>query len=709
VARALNVQYLISGSTFLTPTSSGTTYSAGNLSAAWPAANLTDTLTVRAYADVAGGVGAVMQLRINGVIVGTREVSSTSPADYSFAVPKILPDAKVDVLFTNDGQVNAANRNLYVQYIRGNGWTIGAFGNNVSFDAGTGEAAIDGVGVSATYGAMYSNGGLRFIVGTTNSSGSTAEQKAAARLLLQASFGATAGDIQRVTQLGRAGWIDEQINQPFSADMVSHVESKFALGDAYRPGGPSYSPNWVSQRFWATAASSPHQLRRRVGFALHQILTISQADSGLYQHVRGYAQYVDTLNRLAFGNYRELLEEIALSPMMGIYLSHIRNRPEDLTSTRMPDENFARELMQLFSIGLHELNIDGSPVLDSSGQAVETYSNTDVMALAKVFTGWSWGVADSQLTESMFRWGSIDLKTAAGDQRIDLQRMKAYPGQHSTVEKRLFVGKPWAAVLPANQSAQADLKSALDVLFNHPNVGPFVGRQLIQRLVTSHPSLGYVGRVAAVFNNNGKGVRGDLAAVTRAILMDAEAVNPPAGSTGKLREPVLGIAQWLRGLGARSTSGEFMINYDLDSIGQRQWHPPSVFGYFRPGYVPPNTQFANGGITVPELQLANESSTTRWINLAMAMAGYGLGWNGTANDVSADLQPLIDLSQIGNVDGMVEFLNLLLHAGGMSGVLKADIIDAITSVSGSDAASHANRARVALFLALASPDYLILR
>ncbi|MFG6432149.1 DUF1800 family protein [Roseateles sp. LYH14W] len=709
VTRALQVQYLIAGSTFLTPTSSGATYSAGNLAAPWPAANLTDTLTVRAHASLAGNVGALMQLRVNGVIVGVREVRSSTPTDHVFSVPKIQPGDKVDVQFINDAVVDGQDRNLFVQSIRGSGWTQAAFATHVSYDMGSGEAAIDGLNVSATGGAMYANGATRFAVNTITPVISTPAQQNAVRLLQQASFGVTPNDIDRVVQLGRSGWVDEQLQKPFSPDMVPYVESKFALGDSYRPGGANYSINWVSQKFWATAATDAHQLRRRVGFALHQILTVSQADSGLYGHVRGYARYVDTLNRLAFGNYRELLEEIALSPMMGIYLSHMRNRPEDVGGSRMPDENFAREVMQLFSIGLHELNVDGSPVLDGYGQPVETYSNADVVALAKVFTGWSWSFPDGQLTETTFRGGTPDLKTAANDLRIDLQRMKAYPGQHSTGEKRLFASKPWAATLPAGQGAQADLTAALDALFKHPNVGPFIGRQLIQRLVTSHPSPAYVARVAATFNNNGKGVRGDLAAVVRAILMDPEAVTTPAGSIGKLREPVLAVSHWLRALEARSASGEYMINHDLIGLSQQQWHAPSVFGYFRPGYVPPNSSFANAGITVPELQLTSETTTARWVNLAMSMAGNGVGQYGSAADVSANLQPLIDLAQAGNLDGMVERLNLLLYAGRMSAALKADIVDAVTSVSGTDLPSYTNRARVALFLALAAPDYLIQR
>jgi uncharacterized protein (DUF1800 family) len=255
-----------------------------------------------------------------------------------------------------------------------------------------------------------------------------------------------------------------------------------------------------------------------------------------------------------------------------------------------------------------------------------------VMALAKVFTGWSWGLPDAELTEKNFRWHD-PVTTTAGDRRIDLLPMKAYPGQHASAAKTLFTGKPWATTLPANATAQADLKQALDTLFKHPNVGPFIGRQLIQRLVTSQPSPAYVARVAGVFNDNGRGVRGDLAAVVRAILLDAEARGTPPAGFGKLREPVLRVAHWMRALGARSASGDYMMAWELDGVGQRVLQAPSVFGHFRPGYVPPNTGFATGGRTAPEFQIVNESTVAAWINTAEAMAGTGLGWTGSANDV----------------------------------------------------------------------------
>ena len=482
----------------------------------------------------------------------------------------------------------------------------------------------------------------------------------------------------------------------------------FDLGNDYRPGGAKYTPGWVAQQFWKNAATSPDQLRKRVAFALHQVFMASQADSNLWHHARAYAQYQDTLNQQAFGNYRNLLEDMALSPVMGIYLSHLRNRKENPATGLLPDENFAREVMQLFSIGLNELNADGSLKLDAAGKPIETYSNSDVMAMARVFTGWSWGFPDAQLTDAYFRWGSPGF-TLATDQKIDLQRMKPYPGQHSTAEKKLFAGKPWALTIPANTAAPESVRLALSALFNHPNVGPFIGRQLIQRLVTSNPSPAYVGRVTAAFNNNGKGVRGDLGAVVRAVLVDSEARGTPSPGFGKVREPVLRVSHWMRAFDARSATGDYMMTWELDSMSQRALFAPSVFGWFRPGYVPPNTRLADTGATAPEFQIVDESTTAAWVNTAEIMTADGLGWTGSARDVSSSFAPQVALATAGKVDALIQNLNGLLFAGRMSRTLQLDILDAVAGVGGSDAKSQLYRARVAAFIAMTSPEYLVQR
>jgi len=268
----------------------------------------------------------------------------------------------------------------------------------------------------------------------------------------------------------------------------------------------------MQNSFWRNALSGEDVLRQRVAFALSQIFVVSQANPDI--KVRLASGYFDVLGRNAFGNFRTLLEEVSLSPAMGIYLSHLGNRKSDLATGRLPDENYAREIMQLFTIGLHELNQDGTVKLDpADGTPMETYGVADIQGLAKVFTGFSWAGPDT----SGVRF--VDRVVGISD-RYYLP-MQGYPQFHEPGPKS-FLGRTIDTTDPKDS-----LKQALDILFNHPNVGPFFGRLMIQRLVTSNPSPAYVGRVAAAFANNGKGVRGDMQAVIRAVLLDPEATNPP--------------------------------------------------------------------------------------------------------------------------------------------------------------------------------------
>lgn len=667
------------------------------------------TLTVRARAHTTTGEGALMKVLVDGTLIGTAVVRSSEFADHSFSAAGLRAGAAVDVVFASPA-VAGQERSLFVAYVSdGAGTTVLQAGADVVFDRGEGTAAFDGNDLLPGQSELWWAGALR-LKWPAASADTTARARryAASRLLQQATFGPTAAEIERVAAMTPETWIAEQQALPYSTGYAEHIQLQYAKGDAYRPQGANYTPAWIGQRFWASAATSPDQLRRRVGYALHHIFMASQVDSNLHFEARAYGAYLDTLNKNAFGNFRQLLEEVVLSPVMGIYLSHMRNRKEDPVSGRTPDENCAREVMQLFTIGLHQLNLDGSLKLGSNGKPIETYNNDDVMAMAKVFTGWGWAFPDNQLTESNFLWGSPDT-SAARDQRIDTLKMRAYPGQHSPAEKRLFAGTAQAVTIPANGSAETSMRMALDALFKHPNVGPFIGRLLIQRLTTSNPSPAYVARVATVFNNNGQGVRGDLAAVVRAVLLDAEARQAPADGFGVLREPVLRVAHWMRAFGATSRSGDYMMAWDLENLAQRVMFAPSVFGYFRPGYVPPNTRFSASGATAPEFQLVNESTTAGWVNTVDALVGAGLGWTGSAPDVSTTLSVLTALVTRGDGEGLLEHLNLLLFAGRMSPELRQDILDAVGGVGLSTPTSQLNRARVALLLALASPEYLAQR
>jgi uncharacterized protein (DUF1800 family) len=514
-------------------------------------------------------------------------------------------------------------------------------------------------------------------------------QPQAARFLGQATFGATMPEIDRLTGTSPDAWLDDQFAKP-------QVLHRSYMDSMAASTGQNATHNHFQESFWQQAATGEDPLRQRITFALAQIFVVSFQDGAVSNYPRGVASYYDTLANHAFGNYRNLLEAVSLHPMMGIYLTSLRNQKE--SGTRVPDENYAREVMQLFSIGLYELNQDGSlKMIDN--KPVETYTNADIAGLAKVFTGWSWAGPDK--SDSRFFGGSPDPSR-------DWLPMQAYPKYHSTSEKRFL-----NAVVPASTTAENSLKIALDTLFNHPNVGPFIGRQLIQRLVTSNPSPQYVARVAAAFANNGQGVRGDMKAVIRAILLDPEARNDAVlddPNTGKLREPVVRLANWMRAFHARSTSNRFLLgNLDdpLNALGQTPMRSPSVFNYYRPGYVPPNTSIAGAGLVAPEMQITGETSVVGYLNFMRDAIPNGVG---SSRDIKADYAAELPLAD--TPERLVDRVNLLLMGNQMSAGLRSQILTAINSVAISTtnataaATARKNRVSLAIFLTMASPEYL---
>lgn len=516
----------------------------------------------------------------------------------------------------------------------------------------------------------------------------TAPSKAAAaHFLTQATFGPNSASIDALAASTKADWLNSQFQLPQTLHR-EHLQQLIA-------GGVANSQNLVLESFWKQAATGDDQLRQRVTFALSQIFVISMVDSNIGSRPLGAASYYDTLGKYAFGNFRDLLQGVALHPMMGIYLSHLHNQKE--AGNRVPDENFAREVMQLMTIGLYQLNQDGT-VKISNGKPVETYTHDDVMGLAKVFTGWSWAGPDQ--STSRFNGGSADPAR-------DYTPMQMYASYHSTSAKT-FLG------VSTNGSGEADLKVALDTLFNHPNVGPFIGRQLIQRLVSSNPSPAYVGRVAAAFANNGAGVRGDMRAVIRAVLLDPEAA--PGGSARKLREPVLRLANWMRAFNAQSASGRYqMTSTDdpLTSLGQSPLRSPSVFNFFRPGYTPPNTTLSAAGLAAPEMQITGEPSVTGYLNFMQLVVPNGIG---VGREIKADYTTELSLAE--QPAQLVERVNLLLLGGQMSSTLRNQLIAALNAVNqpaptstNSTAVENArkNRVYLAVYLTMASPEYLAQR
>lgn len=516
----------------------------------------------------------------------------------------------------------------------------------------------------------------------------------AARFLTQATFGPSPADVDRVVAIGYPAWLNEQ----FESTASIHLPAVPAFGDTITPQFVGQFP--VLSSFWTKAAVAPDQLRQRAMYSLSQLFVISMVDNNVMSYPQGIATYMDVLGRDAFGNFRQLLENVTLSPMMGLYLSHLGNQKEDPATGRVPDENFAREVMQLLTIGLVELNADGTVKLDSRGEPIETYSNDDVIGLARVFTGWSWSSPIKD--DASFQSNRGLLVT---DDRA-LKPMEPYPQFHSTSPKA-FLGKS----IPAGTSAQESLKQALDHLFHHPNVGPFIGKQLIQRLVTSNPSPAYVGRVSAAFNDNGQGVRGDMRAVWRAILLDPEArdaaqLNDP--QFGKLREPVLRLSAWIRAFNVKSTSGNYNVFFTDDpssGIGQAPFRSPSVFNFYRPGYVPPNTGAAAAGLVAPEMQITSETSASSYINFVESMAV--LGGAGFLLDLTADYQAERAIAD--DVDALIARMDERLTYGQMSAATKALAREAIASVPLTTFDARGNRVRLALLFTLSSTDFIVQR
>jgi uncharacterized protein (DUF1800 family) len=538
-----------------------------------------------------------------------------------------------------------------------------------------------------------------------------ATRAAAMRFLNQATFGPTDADIERVMAIGYGPWIDEQFARAPSEHRLAWDTADAAIkaADASRSAGTRE----VLDSFYKSAVSGEDQLRQRVAFALSQIFVASMMQDNVGNEPRGVAGYLDMLARDGLTTYRQLLEQVARHPSMGLYLSHLRNQKEDGAQGRVPDENFAREVMQLFSIGLHPLNPDGSVVAG----AAATYTHDDIGGLAKVFTGWSWAGPDT--ADGRF-WGWSQYR----DANRGWQPMQGYAKFHSTSEKR-FLGTVVAA--QAGADANASLKAALDTLAAHPNVGPFIGRQLIQRLVTSHPSPAYVERVARVFADNGATVRGDMKAVVRAVLLDREARDDAAAADpghGKLREPVLRLTALLRAFGATSDSGAWLIGATDDpgsALGQSPLRSPSVFNFYRPGYLAPGSESGAAQRTAPELQITHETTVAGYANYLRSGLQSGFGQNGvnwTAPRRDVQLALTVEAALADRPTELVEHVASRLLGGAVNDAWRTEVLAAVESItlpllkpdlsnqSQHDSARR-NRARLAVFLAAVAPEFLL--
>ena len=439
--------------------------------------------------------------------------------------------------------------------------------------------------------------------------------------------------------------------------------------------------------WWHIAVNAEDQLRQRVAFALSQIFVVSDTVNTLALNPHGISNYVDMLASNAFGNFEDLLRDVALHPSMGVYLSHLNNAKADPEAGTFPDENFAREVLQLFSIGLFELNPDGSEVIDSEGRPVPSYDNDDVRELARVFTGLSYGGSNRRF----------------GSRRPEFREpMRMFERHHDQGEKLILR----ETQLPAGLLGMEDIELAINALFQHPNVGPFIGRQLIQRLVTSNPSPAYVYRVTQAFNDNGEGIRGDMQAVLRAVLLDPEALAPPGSveNFGKLREPVLRYTAMLRQLGLDSPDGVY-ANVGLLLEQRAQQHPlsaPSVFNFYLPTYQPIGP-IAEAGLVAPEFQILNSNTVIEFSNLLQAGV-----MGDVVNDVReepfsvatltlADYLPLAD-----DPDALLDRLDAVFTYGTLSDGTRQSIRSLLPFI-----ANDERRVRAAIWLLLISPDYAV--
>ncbi|MEO8615259.1 MAG: DUF1800 family protein [Luteolibacter sp.] len=560
---------------------------------------------------------------------------------------------------------------------------------------------LDGEGnVSGSVSGDYASFASNFKNGLPGGPGGRPTPEQSARFLQQASFGPTLAELDRVRTLGFAAWIDDQIanqpptlQQPVIKAMYQDLRGP-RLDLSYRYGNLDVSGSNTATAFARGAVAGPDQLRQRIAFALSQILVTSRRDANLADRPLAMAGYYDIFIRNAFGNYRDILGEVTRHPVMGRYLSHIGNQKARPEINQFPDENYAREIMQLFTIGLWQLNPDGTRKVDSSGKFIPTYDNGDITAMARVFTGFwfgglSWnngGNTDSQYTVPMSMWAE----------------------KHDFDAKQMLGGLSIPARPASVKNGLRDVDDALDYLFNLPNTAPFVCRQLIQFLVTSNPSPAYVGRISAVFANNGSGRRGDLGAVARAILLDVEArdVRWSHGSAtfGRLKDPVQRAMNLARAGRLARFPGLNWWDYDdfYESSLQSPGYSPSVFNFYRPDYRSPGI-LAENQLSASAFQITNSFTSISFVNRLWRNTVDGLRLYDTYV-FQPDYRDLLEVAN--NMPVLADRINLLFCGGMMSAPTRATILNTLSQTSAGDPLL---RVQLAVFIASACPEGAIQR
>lgn len=520
----------------------------------------------------------------------------------------------------------------------------------------------------------------------------TSKLLTASRFLSQAGFGGTLQEIEAVASKGERAWLTEQLAiQPSlhaeqalqnHRDYCATIEDEDCDGD-----GVIWAPNFRRFMLWERVVNAPDQIHQKMAYALSQIFVISDVPDNLNK-LPATAYWWDLLLTHGLGNYRNLLEAVTLSPAMGVYLSHYTNSKGDPDNGVFPDENYAREVMQLFSIGLYELNIDGSRKKDADGNDIPTYTNNEIRKFARVFTGLANGCGDEQEFQV---WIEPAFECP----------MKMYEEHHAIGSKTLLNG----FVVPDGQAGMQDINAALDNLYNHPNVGPFIGRLLIQRLVMSNPSPNYIQRVAAAFNDNdnGAGVRGDMKSVATAVLLDPEA-GEATETSGKVRDPFMRFAHLFRALELSSKTGKYYNSgYVIqEHLQQFPLHSPSVFNFYSPDHMPFG-EAGELGLRSPELQITSAFTVPKYLDDLQAHIVWD--YQGEENDVDEDL--VLDFSKLeawaDNAETLADYLDVLFTHGEMIDITRKGIIDIMSGLPEEPDLAL----RIAVYLTMASPEYIV--
>ncbi len=499
--------------------------------------------------------------------------------------------------------------------------------------------------------------------------GESISAREAARFLDQAAWGPTPSSIEAVRLLGTANWLNAQF-----ALNTSDLPDQSILTAAGQPNN-NLAP--VQAAFFQNTLTGEDQLRQRVAFILSQIWVVSSLNA------YAFPPYWRIFRDNAFGNYRDVIKAVTLSPAMGRYLNMANNNKGNSAKGTAANENYARELMQLFTLGLTQLNPDGSPAVDANNNPLPTYDQATVTNMAKALTGWTYPTAPgvkAQVNNPIYYFG----------------QMFAVEAEHDTSAKTIFGG----ITIPAGQTAEQDLESLLDALMAQPTMAPFVCQQLIQHLVTSNPSPAYIQRVSQVFENDGAGVAGNLKAVIAAILTDEEAragdgaQSAIAANFGHLREPILLMANLLRGLDATAAAANGISN-SATNLSEDLFYAPSVFSYFSPQYR------TEHGLLGPEFQIYSTQTAASRADTVNTLL-YG-----TLAGVKVNLAPFVAVA--GNTTGLLNYIaEVFLHSS-MSPALEIAMTDAVNAVTGTTAAANTAKAQAALYVALTSSEYQVIQ